>query len=249
MTKAKPMLKALIFDVDGTLADTEMAHLAAFNHAFAEQGLDWHWDVPLYTRLLEVSGGRERIRAYWQSRSDWPQAIEGRAIEATIERIHEIKTAVYEQAVRDGQVPLQPGVLALLSAACDAGLQLAVATTTSPGNVSGLLRHWLGADWRRHFAVIEDAATATRKKPDPQVYLQTLGRLDLTATQVLAVEDSGNGLRAALQAAVPTLITTNTFTEHHDFTGALRVLPDLQGVDLTQLRQWHAEAARTVVRT
>jgi HAD superfamily hydrolase (TIGR01509 family) len=234
------MLKALIFDVDGTLADTEMAHLAAFNHAFAEMGLDWRWDVPLYTRLLAVSGGKERIKAYWQSQAPDVLDIGGGALQESIDHLHEIKTAAYEQAVQDGQVQMRPGVLALLSAASTAGLQLAIATTTSPVNIAALLQRAIGADWKSHFRVIEDASTAPRKKPDPMVYQQTLTRLGWQAHQCLAFEDSENGLRAAVAAGLATVITPNDFTAEHDFSGALRILPNLQGVGVAQLREWHA---------
>lgn len=237
------MLKALIFDVDGTLADTEMAHLAAFNHAFAQMGLDWCWDVPLYTRLLEVSGGKERIRAYWESRGDLPRELTGGAVEQTIARIHELKTAAYEQAVQDGMVQMRPGVLPLMAEAMDAGLALAIATTTSPVNITSLLKQAMGLDWQSHFSVIEDATTAPRKKPDPSVYLQTLKRLGMGASECLALEDSANGLKAARSAGLATVITQNDFTAHHDFAGALRVLPSLDGVGLAQLRQWHAAQA------
>lgn len=235
------MLQALIFDVDGTLADTELAHLAAFNHAFAEVGLDWHWDVPLYTRLLEVSGGKERIRAHWMERGDMPQDIgDGNELDELIAHMHELKTAAYAQAVQDGQVQLRPGVLALLSAAGDAGLKLAIATTTSPANISHLLKRCVGNDWQRLFAVVEDGVTAPHKKPHPQVYQQTLQRLGLPAANALAFEDSANGLRAARAAGLATVVTPNAFTAHHDFWGALQVLPSLQNLTLAQLRQWQA---------
>ncbi len=240
------MLQALIFDVDGTLADTEMAHLAAFNHAFAEVGLDWHWDVPLYTRLLEVSGGKERIRAHWTERGDMPQDIgDGNELNELIAHIHELKTAAYTQAVQAGQVQLRPGVLALLSAAADAGLRLAIATTTSPVNISHLLQRGVGSHWQRLFAVVEDAATAPRKKPHPQVYQQALQRLGLPAANALAFEDSANGLRAASAAGLATVVTPNAFTAHHDFTGALQVLPSLQSLTLAQLHQWNAMPSST----
>ena len=234
-------LEALIFDVDGTLADTELAHLAAFNQAFAQEGIGWQWDVPLYTQLLEVSGGKERMLHYWkQVRPDVTDL--GNRVQATIARLHELKTAAYEQAVRDGAVQLRPGVLALIEAAHAEGLRLAIATTTSPVNIVALLRRAIGPDWQRFFTVVEDASTAPRKKPDPMVYQQTLARLAVPAAACLAFEDSANGLMAARTAKLATIVTPNDFTAHHDFTGALRVLPDLAGVSVAQLREWHAQS-------
>ncbi|TSE23907.1 HAD-IA family hydrolase [Tepidimonas aquatica] len=236
------MLQALIFDVDGTLADTERAHLAAFNAAFAAEGLDWRWDEALYTRLLEVSGGKERIQHYWQQVYPERRDIDGNELRALIDRLHEVKTAFYEEAVRQGAVQLRPGVLALIEAAQREGLRLAIATTTSPVNIAALLRAAMGPDWQRAFAVIEDASTAPRKKPHPQVYQQTLTRLGLPSAACVAFEDSANGLQAARACGLPTIVTPNAFTAHHDVRGALRVLPSLEGLTLPTLRQWHAEA-------
>jgi HAD superfamily hydrolase (TIGR01509 family) len=236
-----PALQALIFDVDGTLADTESAHRAAFNHAFAELGMDWHWDDALYLELLNISGGKERILHYWRLAHPDIRALDGQAMRDTIDRIHELKTAAYEKAVQDGAVALRPGVLKLIEAAFTGGLRLAIATTTSPVNISALLRTAIGSDWRQYFPVVEDASTAPLKKPHPQVYLQTLQRLQLPARACLALEDSANGLQAALAAGLATIITPNTFTAHHDFKGALRVLPSLRDVNVAHLRAWHAE--------
>ncbi|MBL8372141.1 MAG: HAD-IA family hydrolase [Burkholderiaceae bacterium] len=236
------MLKALIFDVDGTLADTENAHRAAFNAAFAEVGRDWVWDEALYTRLLEVSGGKERILHYWRSIQPDLKDIGGAGVRDTVARIHEIKTAAYERAVQEGAVQLRPGVLRLIESAWAAGLRLAIATTTSPVNIAALLRAAIGPDWPHFFQVVEDASTAPEKKPNPQVYLQSLRRLGLTGSECLAFEDSANGLRAATSAGLATLITPNAYTAHQDFRGALRVLPDLQGTTVAHLRSWHSDA-------
>lgn len=233
------MLNALIFDVDGTLADTESAHRAAFNQAFAEVGRDWVWDEDTYKKLLEVSGGKERILHYWQQVQPDIKAINATGVQDTVARMHELKTAAYERAVQDGAVQLRPGVLWVIDAAHKAGLALAIATTTSPVNISALLRAAIGPDWANYFAVIEDASTAPIKKPNPQVYMQTLKRLQLRAADCLAFEDSANGLKAAIAAGLPTIITPNSFTEHQDFSGALRVLPSLEGVNMAHLREWH----------
>ncbi len=235
-------LRALIFDVDGTLADTESSHRAAFNIAFAEAGLDWQWDEPLYTRLLDVSGGKERILHYWGEVHGDIKAIDSGALTDTVQRIHDLKTAAYERMVLDGAVQLRPGVLHLIESAFKEGLRLAIATTTSPVNIGALLRSAIGSDWAYYFQVVEDASTAPRKKPHPQVYLQTLQRLQLSAAECLAFEDSANGLKAAQAAGLATLVTPNAFTAGHDFTGALQVLPSLQGVTVAELRGWHAVA-------
>ena len=237
----KPIpLQALIFDVDGTLADTERAHRAAFNHAFAEAGFDWHWDEPLYTRLLDVSGGKERILHYWKTIRGGVLDVSGSGVADTVQRLHDLKTAAYEAMVNSGAVSLRPGVLELIGQARAQGISVAIATTTSPVNIAALLRRGMGADWRLNFSVIADASTAPIKKPHPQVYLQALAAMNLPAAACLAFEDSANGLRAATGAGLATIITPTRFTGHHDFSGALQVLLDLRGVGIEALQEWRA---------
>ncbi|WP_302173661.1 HAD-IA family hydrolase [uncultured Hydrogenophaga sp.] len=237
------MLQALIFDVDGTLADTERVHLEAFNHAFTEEGLDWHWDEARYRQLLEISGGKERMQHFWNERYPDLRELDHGAVRARIDRLHEIKTAYYENAVQEGRVGLRPGVLTLIEEAMRSGWRLAIATTTSPVNIAALLRTAMGPDWRTHFAAVGDASSAPVKKPHPQVYQQVLGELGMPAARCIAFEDSRNGLLAARAAGLKTIITPTAFTAHHVFDGALRVLPDLDGVTLEDLRAWHAGEA------
>lgn len=243
------MLRGLVFDVDGTLADTESAHCAAFNHAFGELGLDWHWDDALYTELLEVSGGKERILHYWKRVNPDIQALDAQAVQDNIAHIHELKTAHYEASVNSGVVALRPGVLALIEGALEQGLRLAIATTTSPVNIAALLRSAMGPDWRQNFMAIGDASSAPIKKPHPQVYLHMLQALQLGADECLAFEDSGNGLRAASAAGLRTIITPTRYTAQHDFGAALRVLPDLSEVTVPLLRRWHAQAPAAVKKS
>lgn len=233
------MLNALIFDVDGTLADTESVHLEAFNHAFQQEGLDWHWTVAQYTQLLEISGGKERMLHHWRTVDPDLKELEAGAVSDAIHRLHETKTAYYENAINNGAVTLRPGVLALMSEARRLGLQLAIATTTSPVNIAALMRTAIGSDWRSNFLAIGDASNAPLKKPNPQVYMKVLADLGMRAADCVAFEDSANGLRAARAAGLDTVITPNGFTAHHDFTGALRVVPDLSTVNVARLKEWH----------
>ncbi|MDO9293215.1 MAG: HAD-IA family hydrolase [Hydrogenophaga sp.] len=233
------MLNALIFDVDGTLADTESVHLEAFNHAFRQEGLDWHWSTEQYTQLLDISGGKERMLHHWRTVDPDMKEVDAGALTDTINRLHEIKTAYYENAVNSGAVTLRPGVLALMSEARAQGLQLAIATTTSPVNIAALMRSAIGLDWRSHFLAVGDASNAPIKKPNPQVYMKVLADMGMRAADCVAFEDSSNGLRAATAAGLDTVITPNSFTAHHDFKGALRVVPDLSQVNVARLREWH----------
>lgn len=232
------MLKALIFDVDGTLADTESVHRAAFNQAFADSGLDWLWDEETYCRLLQISGGKERILHYWREVQPGLVELTAGTVLDTVEQIHGLKTSAYERLAQDGALCLRPGVMNLLTAAHNAGLMLAIATTTSPQNVGALLRRTMGAEWRQYFQAIEDASTAPNKKPHPQAYLQAMSRLQLQAPECMAFEDSFNGLSAASAAGLKTVVTPTRFTEGQDFSLALRCLPDLAGISVSDLLEW-----------
>lgn len=241
---AAPRLMALVFDVDGTLADTEEAHRLAFNAAFRARGLAWDWDRATYTRLLEVSGGKERLRHHIDTSSDALAGADDATQTAEIAAIHAAKTAAYESMVREGGLPLRPGVADLIDTAGRAGLTLAIATTTTPVNIDALLGGTLGSDWQRHFAVIEDASTAPLKKPHPQVYRQAVAGLGRDPAECLAFEDSRNGLLAAHTAGIPTVITPTAYTECQDFSEAVRILQDLSSLALDDLICWHADAVR-----
>ena len=228
------MLKALIFDVDGTLADTEGAHRAAFNAAFRDAGLEWHWSEALYTELLAVSGGKERIRHYWQLVDPGAAAAPGAA--TVIDAVHARKTQHYDRLAGGGRVALRPGILRLIEEARAARLPMAIATTTTPANIDALLRTPLGANWRTLFSAVCDADTAAVKKPAPDVYYAALAALGLPPGHCLAFEDSANGLLAARAAGIPTLVTPTAYTRGQCFDGALLCLDDLGEVDLAALQ-------------
>ncbi len=232
-------LAVLIFDVDGTLAETEEAHRLAFNRAFADFGLPWSWGRPLYKDLLKVAGGKERIRAF-AVRAD-PSRID-RGFDDLVVALHQRKTAIYTESVADGSVPLRPGVAELIGEARSAGLRVSVATTTSRANVDALLDGATGGEGRNWFEVLACAEDAPAKKPDPQVYLAVIERLGAKPSECLAIEDSANGVGAACAAGIPVVAVRSAFTDSDDVRGALAVFPDLQGIDLARLRSLHGRS-------
>lgn len=233
-------IKALIFDVDGTLAETEEAHREAFNQTFQEFGLTWHWDQGLYRELLRVSGGKERIRRFVETHD--PARLSD-ALDDTIKALHKRKTELYTAAVGAGSVPFRPGVLSLIGEARAAGLKLAIATTTTRANVLALLDGATageGHDWFRIMVCAEDAPV---KKPDPQVYNVALDHLGIAPGDCLALEDSINGVRAAGAARIPVVVSESVYTAGDDFTGALAVYHDFSRVTLAELQSLHTGIA------
>jgi HAD superfamily hydrolase (TIGR01509 family) len=218
-------VKAIIFDVDGTLADTEDAHRQAFNKAFAENNLDWSWDVELYDKLLKVTGGKERIKYFVES--FLPNFAKPADYDGFVKNLHAVKTTHYTTMLRNGLIPLRPGVKQLITDAHRAGITLAIATTTTPENVSALLEVGLGKDWADYFSANGCGDIVPNKKPAPDIYNWVLRELKLNPEDCIALEDSNNGLRSALAAGIKTYVTINPYTCKQDFTGAAAVFDDL----------------------
>ncbi|WP_428423306.1 HAD-IA family hydrolase [Methylibium sp.] len=247
------MLAALLWDVDGTLAETERdGHRVAFNEAFEAHGLPWRWSVERYAELLRVTGGRERLLHDMATQPDAPASPAER--ERLVTALHAEKNRRYGQIVERGGIALRPGVQRLMREAAAQGVQLAITTTTSRVNLDALLSARLGAAWHTQFAAAVCGEDAPARKPDPQVYLRCLDALQLDADEVLAIEDSPNGLAAACAAGIATLVTRSLNFASHSFEGALAVCDDLDQpaapsprlrgaraarIDLALLRQWH----------
>ena len=218
-------LRALIFDLDGTIADTEEVHRRAFNQAFAEHGLSWAWSPAEYAELLSISGGRERILQY--ARQSVPQPFHAAQLIEQARRLHSAKSALYARMLADRGVPLRPGVLRLLNEARCRGIRLAIASSTSPANVRAACDGSLPGDWADWFDIVATCNVVDAKKPSPAVYRYVLEHTGWRAGECVAIEDTPNGNRAALGAGLATVITTHAFTRDGDFDGASLVVDGL----------------------
>jgi HAD superfamily hydrolase (TIGR01509 family) len=227
------MLKAIIFDVDGTLAETEELHRIAFNKAFANNNLPWHWDRARYRELLKVSGGKERVQHFIET-DDLPQRQRA-DLKQFIRRLHRHKTSVYTQLVADGKAELRPGVRQLIDAARSSGVRLAIATTTSLPNVEALLQASFNGIGNGLFEVICAGDSVPEKKPAPDIYLDALRLLDLPAKACVAIEDSRNGLLSAVGAGIATVITPGIYTDDQDFSEAQLVVANLNAPEVSAL--------------
>lgn len=225
------MLKALIFDVDGTLAETEEAHREAFNRTFDAHGLGWHWTMDDYRWLLKTTGGKERMRAWQDHLPEGARRLNADEIAA----LHKEKTAHYGEILAAGELELRPGVSTLIDAARDAGLRVAVATTTNVPNVAALTRCCWNAEPDAIFDVIAAGDQVKAKKPAPDVFELALARLGLGPGACVAFEDSLNGVHSAKGAGLPVVVTPSIYTDDQDFSAAQMVRPSLEGLTIEAL--------------
>jgi len=222
-------IKALIFDVDGTIADTEETHRQAFNAAFLEHELHWDWSHSEYAELLRTSGGKERLAVYIDSLS--ATAREKARLKGLVQLIHASKTRIYGELIADGRAPLRPGVARLIGEARAAGVRLGIASTTTSANVSALIGAQFGAEAWNWFEALACGDVVPHKKPAPDIYVRVLGMLRLPAQACVAFEDSVNGLKSAKAAGLYTVVTPTQWSAGQDFRGADLVLPGLGDAD------------------
>jgi HAD superfamily hydrolase (TIGR01509 family) len=250
------MLSAILWDVDGTLAETEHeGHLTAFNQAFEALNVPWRWSDERYGELLAVAGGQERLLHDMQSQPHAPAGAQERR--ALAERIHGLKNSLYAGIVVRGGLPLRDGVRELLQDCAHAAVRLGVVTTTSRSNVEALLSTHLGRAWQSGFAAVICAEEAPKKKPNPQAYLLALEALRLKPAQTVAMEDAPAGVAAAQAACIPVIVTRSHYFSSGPLRGVLAAGPSLgriEGwtpaaepraarIDLAQIVQWHGQGA------
>jgi len=220
------LLKALIFDVDGTLAETERdGHRVAFNQTFQAAGLDWHWSAEVYGDLLQVAGGKERIGFFIDKYQ--PPLPEVRDWANFIAELHKDKTGRYTALLQSGNIQLRPGVRRLITEARAAGVRLAIATTSRFENALALLTTTLGPSTPDWFDVIAAGDIVPNKKPAADVYHYVLDKMSLPAQHCLVIEDTEHGLTASTGAGLTTVVTVNNYTQTQNFAAAALVLSHL----------------------
>lgn len=228
-------MQALIFDCDGVLVDTEKdGHRVAFNKAFEAKGLEESWSVERYGALLTTAGGKERMRRHFDE-TTWPVADGER--DGFIAELHKLKTDLFMDLISTGDLPLRPGVARLVDEAIAEDVQLAVCSTSNERAVKAVVDVLLGPDRAKHIPVFAGDIVEA-KKPDPAVYDLARRKLDLDPTRCMVIEDSNNGLRAALGANMHCVVTISSYTGEEDFKGADAVVPDLRGIALKDLRAY-----------
>ncbi len=211
-------MPALIFDCDGVLADTERdGHRPAFNQAFAEAGLDVVWDEAEYARRLKIGGGKERIASLFGDAEERRDEILA---------LHKRKTAIYKEIVRAGKLPARPGIARIVDEALAAGWTLAVASTSAEESVRAVLEHAVGEANAERFAVFAGDVVPA-KKPDPAIYLLAIEELGLAREDAIVIEDSRNGLLAAVGAGLRCVVTVSGYTAEEDMSEAVMVVTSL----------------------
>jgi len=230
-------LKAILWDVDGTLAETERdGHRVAFNRAFVACGLPWHWSETRYGELLAICGGRERLLRDMCDRPDAPRQAEQR--DALARRIHAAKNTIYPDLLRHVRLPLRDGVMALMQECRVRGVRMGIATTTSRVCVEALLRRHLGADWTAWFDALVCGEDVQHKKPDPEVYVRALLQVRVCPSQAVAIEDSPAGAAAARAVDMPVVLTRSSYFADSAVPGVAAIGPGLD-----QRAGWHPDVS------
>jgi HAD superfamily hydrolase (TIGR01509 family) len=218
-------LGAIIFDVDGTIADTEALHLRAFNHAFEAAGLDWRWDDAAYDQMLRIEGGLARLRAWVETHR--PRDLAWAEADGALTRIHAAKSEFYLRTLENEGLPLRPGIARLIHEARSQGIALGVCTASSRLNFEALILNAMGFEALEWFGAIVTGDDVDAAKPDPEGFAAVCARLGVAPSAAVAVESSPHGVAAARAAGLTVIACPLRGSQPEDLAGAALVLSDL----------------------
>ncbi len=223
--------KALLFDCDGVLADTERyGHLPAFNRMWQECGVAWQWSAIEYGCKLRIGGGKERMASLFDDptfRAAVAVPDDAAARKALLADWHERKSCIYREIIESGSIPARAGVKRIAEEALQAGWLLGVASTSAQSSVDAVLRHAMGAELAKKFSIVLAGDIVAKKKPSPEIYLLAAERLGVDANECVVIEDSANGLTAAKDAGMHCIVTVSSYTADEDFLRAELVVSSL----------------------
>ena len=218
-------LNAILFDVGGTIAESEEIHRVSFNEAFKEFGLNWYWDEAIYRELVFIGGGKERIKHYITRA--WPEMLKQKNLTKYIESVHKIKGQIYEEFLNDSQLKARPGIIRLLKELKNEKIRLAIVSDTTEENLINLFKKGLGINPIEWFEILAHGGCTIQKKPSPDIYLWTLERLKLPPESCLAIEDAPRGVDSAIDAGLKVLVTPSIYTLEENFEKSSLLLSHL----------------------
>ena len=218
-------LSAVLFDVDGTIAETEEFHRKSFNEAFKEFNLDWFWDEAIYSELINVGGGKERIMHH--IKRAWPEMLNYKNLSKYVDSIHKTKNEIYEDYLLESNLKTRPGVIRLINELKKKSIKIALVSSTSEINLINLFEKGLKIDYKKIFDVVAHGDSTRSKKPSPEIYEWTLEKLRLPPQGCIAIEDSPRGLEASRAANISTVVTPSLLTNREDFKGAALIISHL----------------------
>ena len=218
-------LNAILFDVGGTIAESEEIHRVSFNEAFKEFGLNWYWDEAIYRELVFIGGGKERIKHYITRA--WPEMLKQKNFTKYIESVHKIKGQIYEEFLNDSQLKARPGIIRLLKELKNEKIRLAIVSDTTEENLINLFKKGLGINPIEWFEILAHGGCTIQKKPSPDIYLWTLERLKLPPESCLAIEDAPRGVDSAIDAGLKVLVTPSIYTLEEKFEKSSLLLSHL----------------------
>ena len=199
--------KALLFGSIGTIIETSEIQRRSFNNAFKEAGLEWYWDEKDYANLLQKSGGVKRIEEFAQKNNTTVDAL----------KIRSLKTELFNQYLITERFKPREGVEDVIDYAKEKKLKLGFVTSTSRNNINAVftaLKDFIHEDI---FDFIGNNNLIENSKPNSEIYYKALESLSLNASECIAIEDTEESVKSAIDAKIKCVGFPGNFHKHNSF--------------------------------